>query len=229
MRHYTGTSGGWRSVPTIILSVAAMILLAGCSSTATPTTPQETESPSTASTAPAIPPVDGAAGIPDPANQPKAGASGGEAAAALLEIRWQLMHDKDYAAACTIMSTTFAERISRTASGGTPSAGESDCVAVLEAAVATSDKAIAAAKKADYAPLTPFYYVPESVEVDDSRIEEDSATLAYAPGGTVASTDPSEFDEGSNSTPGWLLEPVYIQQGLDGVWRFIGPTERVKG
>ena len=212
----------------VVLAAVTISVLSGCVSSV-PEPGPASASPTGSSTAPAIPPVAGAAGTPDPANQPKDGASGGEAAAALLEIRWQLMHTKDYAAACTIMSTTFAERISRTASGGTPSAGETDCVAVLKAAVATSDKAIAAAKKTGYAPLTPFYYVPDTVKIDDSLIEEDSATLAYAPGGTVASTDPTKFDEGPNSTPGWLLEPVYIQQGADGAWRFIGPTERVKG
>lgn len=209
--------------PRLILAAATLLVaLTGCSTSPTVTGGDTESAPTTggsaASTAPATA-ADQAA--PDAANQPDASLTGVAAASQLLTIRWELMRDKDYDAVCTLYSPGFFERLATTAA-----TEETGCPAVVAAAVKKSDDGIALAKKEGYVALAPYYYVPTSVKLDDSKLEEDSLALVYAAGSALASTDTTTFREGATITPGWLTEPTYLQHGADGFWRFISSTER---
>lgn len=199
------------AVAALIPAMALGIVLAGC--TAAPPAPVP-PSP-TATNAPAMEAP--ATGGP----QPTTGSLGVDAADQLLQLRWSALNDADWAAACSMYSEGFVQRLAEVS--GTEL---TDCVAILTEQAQTVADVLADAKNLEYAPLVPYFYVPSSISVNANLLEADSDTLIYAPSGTVTSTDPQVFDEGPAATPGWALESVYIQQDGDGVWRFIDTQER---
>lgn len=142
------------------------------------------------------------------------------AAAELLRLRYELVRDGDYAGACALYMPGFAANVAELA--GTDPA---DCVAAHEAGIANAADYLETAAGQDRAGLTPFFYVPSGIEIDDSLIYSDEPGEAVAAAGAVVSTDPREFEDGAGKTPGWLAGIARFVRDDDGVWRFAAPGE----
>ncbi len=142
------------------------------------------------------------------------------AAVDLLEARYTLVRDGDYAGACELYSPGFVELFAELAESDA-----SDCVAAHETAAQNVADYLATAEAQGRAGLTPFFYVPSSIEIDESKITSDDPTEAILEPGAVVSLDDREFEDGVGKTPGWLSGVVYVTQGSDGRWRFSAPGE----
>jgi hypothetical protein len=141
------------------------------------------------------------------------------AAADLLQARYELVRDGDYAAVCELYSPGFIELFAALAE-----ADPSDCVAAHEAAAENVAEYLATAEAQGRAGLTPFFYVPSEIEIDPSKITSDDPAEAIAQSGAVVSLDDREFEDGAGKTPGWLSGLVYVGD-IDGAWRFMAPGE----
>ena len=141
-----------------------------------------------------------------------------EAAVEVLTQRYELVRDGDFAAACELYTDGYITALAELAE--TPGA---DCVTAHEAGEESTAQYLETAAAQERAGLTPFFYVPMSIEIDRSKITSDDPAEAIASGGAVVSTDPTEFEDGVGKTPGWLSGVIYIVQGDDGAWRIAGP------
>jgi hypothetical protein len=159
-------------------------------------------------------------GEPVPGPGSGSGADPVAAATALLQERYELVRDGDYAAACELYTPGYVDLLAELAE--TDSA---DCAAVHEVAADNVAEYLATAEDQDRAGLTPFFYVPSAISVDASKITSDEPGVAIASAGAVVSEDPREFEDGVGKTPGWLSGVIYLVQGEDAVWRFAAPGE----
>jgi hypothetical protein len=140
------------------------------------------------------------------------------AAAELLQTRYELVRDGDYAAACELYTPGYQAQLAQLAE-----VEGQDCVAAHEAGAANAAEYLATAEEQGRAGLTPFFYVPSGIEIDRSKITSDDADAAIAAGGAVVSTDTREFEDGAGKTPGWLSGVIYIVRGDDATWRLATP------
>lgn len=184
-----------------VLALLVLVSVAACTS---PPSPQDGTSPPAQTD-----------DVPQPSEDDPVAAT-----AALLQQRYELVRDGDFEGACALYSPGFVELFATLAE-----ADPSDCVAAHEAAAANAAEYLATAEEQNRAGLTPFFYVPSEIEIDQSKITSDDPAEAIAQSGAVVSRDPHEFEDGAGKTPGWLSGLVYVALGDDGQWRFVAPGE----
>jgi hypothetical protein len=191
------------SVRSLIGATALVLLLAGCAGAGTP---------------------GGEEGGDDQGSTEQGGIEASDAitaAADLVQQRYDLVRDGDYAGACELYSEEFAALFAELAeTEGKP------CVEAHEAGVANATTYLETAAEQERAGLTPFFYVPTEIEIDPTAITSDRDDVAFLGEGVVVSLDPREFEDGVGKTPGWLAAQVYVMRGDDGQWRFISPSEK---